>query len=190
MFLGWHAEGQVQACCDNMPSRFGSVSPVAPEGMIWIPGYLCDGGAVASFMKSWPVSARSRPDERPVHPVELDGFWMSRTPVTNAEFREFIEKTGYITTAEKAPELEEIMKGLPPGAARLQPRNYWFRLRWFLRHRKGKYHCKMYCSGGGGRRARIGVIPKGREVPLQIEWIIQWCKSHIMMRRHMLIGKE
>ena len=68
-------------------------------------------------MKSWPVSARSRPDERPVHPVELDGFWMSRTPVTNAEFREFIEKTGYITTAEKAPELEEIMKGLPPGAA-------------------------------------------------------------------------
>ena len=38
VFLGWHAEGQVQACCDNMPSRFGSVSPEAPEGMIWIPG--------------------------------------------------------------------------------------------------------------------------------------------------------
>ena len=86
--------------------------------MIWIPGATFTmGGEVASFMKSWPVSARSRPDERPVHPVELDGFWMSRTPVTNAEFREFIEKTGYITTAEKAPELEEIMKGLPPGAA-------------------------------------------------------------------------
>ena len=52
-----------------------------------------------------------------VHSVELDGFWISRTPVTNAEFSEFIEKTGYITTAEKVPELEEIMKGLPPGAS-------------------------------------------------------------------------
>ena len=85
--------------------------------MFWIAGATFRmGGVVARFMKSWPVSARSRPDERPVHPVELDGFWMSRTPVTNAEFREFIEKTGYITTAEKAPELEEIMTGLPPGA--------------------------------------------------------------------------
>ena len=87
-----------------------------------------------------------------MHPVELDGFWMSRTPVTNAEFREFIEKTGYITTAEKAPELEEIMKGLPPGAL-LQQRNYWFRLRWFLRHRKEKYHCKCIAvvAVAGGR---------------------------------------
>ena len=38
LVLGSDSEGQVQACCDNMPSRFGSVSPVAPEGMIWIPG--------------------------------------------------------------------------------------------------------------------------------------------------------
>jgi formylglycine-generating enzyme required for sulfatase activity len=116
-FLGLNSEAQVQACCDQVPSRFGAVAPAVPEGMIWIPGDIfAMGGEVASFMKSWPMSARSRPDERPVHSVELDGFWMSRTPVTNAEFSEFIEATGYVTTAEKAPELEEIMKGLPPGS--------------------------------------------------------------------------
>ena len=61
LVLGSDSEGQVQACCDNMPSRFGSVSPVAPEGMIWIPGAtFAMGGEVASFMKSWPMSARSR----------------------------------------------------------------------------------------------------------------------------------
>tara|TARA_A100001015_G_scaffold107272_1_gene118999 strand:+ start:6469 stop:6714 length:246 start_codon:yes stop_codon:yes gene_type:complete len=65
LFLGLHSEAQVQACCDNMPSRFGSVSPAAPEGMIWIPGAtFAMGGEVAGFMKSWPMSARSRPDER------------------------------------------------------------------------------------------------------------------------------
>lgn len=58
---------------------------------------------------------QAKPDEQPVHPVQLDGFWIRRTPVTNAEFRQFVEATGYVTTAEKTPALEEIMKNLPPG---------------------------------------------------------------------------
>ena len=114
--VNYAVKAQVQACCENMPNRFNSVTSAIPEGMIWIPGDTFKmGGKVAIFMKDWPMSARSRPDERPVHSVELDGFWISRTPVTNAEFTKFVEKTGYITTAEKAPEIEEIMKGLPPG---------------------------------------------------------------------------
>jgi formylglycine-generating enzyme required for sulfatase activity len=43
------------------------------------------------------------PDESPVHPVQLDGFWMDRQEVTNAEFKRFVDATGYITTAEKPP---------------------------------------------------------------------------------------
>ena len=41
------------------------------------------------------------PDERPVHEVAVDGFWMDQHPVTNAEFRKFIKETGYVTMAER-----------------------------------------------------------------------------------------
>lgn len=43
------------------------------------------------------------PEERPAHRVTVDGFWTDKYPVTNAEFRSFIEDTGYITVAERAP---------------------------------------------------------------------------------------
>lgn len=42
-------------------------------------------------------------------------------PVTNRQFKEFVEKTGYITTAEKAPTLEEIMAQVPPGTPQPPP---------------------------------------------------------------------
>lgn len=61
------------------------------------------------------VGSEARSDEQPVHRVRVNGFWMDETPVTNAEFQRFIEETGYVTTAEKAPSLEEIMSQLPPG---------------------------------------------------------------------------
>lgn len=57
----------------------------------------------------------ARADEKPPHLVKIEGFWMDETPVTNRQFREFVEATGYITTAEKAPTLEEIMAQVPPG---------------------------------------------------------------------------
>lgn len=43
------------------------------------------------------------PEERPVRRVSVDGFWMDPHPVTNAAFRRFIEATGYVTIAERAP---------------------------------------------------------------------------------------
>ena len=41
------------------------------------------------------------PEERPVHEVEVAGFWMDRHQVTNAEFRKFVKETGYVTVAER-----------------------------------------------------------------------------------------
>ena len=107
------------SCCDAAPSRFASTQAQSPqeEGMIWIPGGAFTMGAeVADFMMEWPYYARSRPDERPLNQITLSGFWISQTPVTNAEFKKFVDATGYITTAEKAPILEDIMKALPPGS--------------------------------------------------------------------------
>jgi sulfatase modifying factor 1 len=40
--------------------------------------------------------------ECPVHEVHLDGFWIDETPVTNAQFSEFVRHTGFRTEAEKA----------------------------------------------------------------------------------------
>ena len=44
------------------------------------------------------------PEERPVHEVAVDGFWIDHHPVTNAEFRRFVKATGYVTVAEQAPD--------------------------------------------------------------------------------------
>src|SRR5262245_46958714 len=58
------------------------------------------------------------PEERPVHRVAVDAFWIDRIPVTNAMFRTFVDATGYVTMAEIAPEAREY-----PGAKKelLQP---------------------------------------------------------------------
>src|SRR4029453_13421744 len=63
----------------------------APEGMVWIPGgpfwVGCDNCGM--------------PKALPVPLVAVDGFWMDRTPVTNADFARFVEATKYVTVAER-----------------------------------------------------------------------------------------
>src|SRR3546814_703475 len=49
-------------------------------------------------------SDRVYPEEGPSHRVFVDAFEIDRTPVTNREFAAFVEATGYITLAEKAPD--------------------------------------------------------------------------------------
>jgi formylglycine-generating enzyme required for sulfatase activity len=80
----------------------------APPGMIWVRGGEFTMGSDSS--ESWP-------DERPAHRVRVDGFWMDAAEVTNAQFREFIDATDYLTTAERTPSLAEIMRQNPPGTA-------------------------------------------------------------------------
>jgi formylglycine-generating enzyme len=46
-------------------------------------------------------SERHRPEERFTHIVRVDGFWIDRHEVTNAQFREFVAATGYVTLAER-----------------------------------------------------------------------------------------
>jgi formylglycine-generating enzyme len=44
------------------------------------------------------------PEEAPVHRVTVDGFWMDKTPVTNAQFRQFVRETGHTSFAEIPPD--------------------------------------------------------------------------------------
>jgi formylglycine-generating enzyme len=79
-----------------------------PNGMVWIPGNTFSQGANDKDQMALP-------HEKPGHPVEVDGFFIDITEVTNAQFKKFVEATGYITTAEKPVDWEEMKKTLPEG---------------------------------------------------------------------------
>jgi sulfatase modifying factor 1 len=113
--------GNEAACCMNLPKRFGALATTGPAlgapvandprvvataGMKWIPGGQFTMGG---------NDPEGRADERPPHPVRVSGFWMDETDVTNAQFRKFVEATGYVTTAEKKPDWEQMKAELPPG---------------------------------------------------------------------------
>jgi formylglycine-generating enzyme required for sulfatase activity len=53
------------------------------------------------------------PEETPAHRVTVDGFWIDRTPVTNRDFRKFVNDTGYVTFAEIAPNPADYPGALP-----------------------------------------------------------------------------
>lgn len=46
-------------------------------------------------------SDRHYAEERPVHRVAVDGFWIDTHVVTNAQFARFVAATGYVTVAER-----------------------------------------------------------------------------------------
>jgi formylglycine-generating enzyme len=56
-------------------------------------------------------SDRHYPEEAPAHAVSVDSFLIDKYPVTNADFAAFVEDTGYVTMAERAPDVS-----LYPGA--------------------------------------------------------------------------
>ncbi len=58
-------------------------------------------------------SDRHYPEEAPAHRVRVDAFWMDRTPVTNREFRRFVDATGYVTFAEIPPDPKDYPGALP-----------------------------------------------------------------------------
>jgi len=59
------------------------------------------------------VGMNATKDSRPVHRVYVDGFFMDKTDVTNAQFARFVRATGYITVGERKPRAEDF-PGAPP----------------------------------------------------------------------------
>ncbi len=94
------------ACCAGSRAAMLNTSEPNPPNMVWIPPGEFTMGTDDPTV--WPA-------ERPAHRVALSGFWMDATEVTNAQFRAFVEATGYVTTAEQKPDWEELKKQLPPG---------------------------------------------------------------------------
>jgi sulfatase modifying factor 1 len=63
------------------------------NNMVWIPG--------GSYMRG---SESGQGDEKPVREISISGFWLDATEVTNDQFSEFVEETGYVTVAERRPD--------------------------------------------------------------------------------------
>jgi formylglycine-generating enzyme required for sulfatase activity len=84
----------------------------APKAMVWIPGGEFSMGA-QDPPEMDVVGMKATTDSRPIHRVYVDGFFMDKTDVTNAQFAEFVKATGYVTIAEKTPTAEEF-PGAPP----------------------------------------------------------------------------
>ena len=87
----------------------------APDGMVWIPGGTFWMGCENCGM----------PDALPAHLVSVNGFWMDRAPVTNAEFERFVKATNYVTVAERPLDARQFpgvpLDKLVPGSAVFTP---------------------------------------------------------------------
>ena len=96
--------------------------------MVWVPGAAFTMGSNDFY-----------PEERPVHRVSVDGFWIDEHPVTVAEFRRFVKESGHVTVAERSPDPAEYPDADPallvPGSLVFRktdgpvdlrdPRNWW-----------------------------------------------------------------
>jgi formylglycine-generating enzyme len=98
------------------------------DGMIWLPGGRFRMGSDAHYR-----------EEAPAHEVEVSGFWIDRTQVTNRQFAAFVAATGHETPAEKLPDAADYPGALPemlfaaslvftppPGPVRLDKWSQWW----------------------------------------------------------------
>ena len=84
----------------------GAAERAAHPGMVWVKGGTFGMGA---------DNKQGSDDEYPKHKVTVSGFWIDVTEVSNRQFAAFVKSTGYVTTAERKPDWEELKKQLPPG---------------------------------------------------------------------------
>lgn len=84
-------------CASVIPNRFSRISE---DSLTYISG---DDNAKMILIPAgeFKMGSTSFDDAQPLHNVELSSFWMDEHEVTNAQFRAFVEATGYVTLAER-----------------------------------------------------------------------------------------
>ena len=140
-------------------------------------------------------SDRHYPEEAPVHRVKVDGLWIDRAPVTNRQFRKFVNATNYVTFAEIAPKAEDYPGALPhmlkagslvfsppKGPVDLQDWSQWWRFKFGADWRR-PYGPRSSISGLDDhpvvhvayRDAEAYARWAGKELPSEAEWEVAAC---------------
>ena len=152
----------------------------APTGMVRF-----DGGEVIIGTDGGGVAAGAYDNERPAHPVEVAPFEIDVAPVTNAEYRAFIEEGGYDT------------------------RDHWSDAGWAWRTEEGLEAPMYWFRGDGAWHTRVmdwtGPVPDdhpvchvtyyeaeayaawaGKRLPTEVEWetAASWDPSSSEKRLH------
>ena len=135
-------------------------------------------------------SDRHYPEEAPAHAVSVGGFWMDRTPVTNRQFRQFVEATGYVTVAERTPDANDYPGALPhmlrPGSLVFTPPGHPVDLRDWSQWWRFEFGANWRRPYGRGRSNKslddhpvvhvayqdVAAYAEwaGRELPTEAEW--------------------
>ena len=170
--------------------------PAPAPGMVWVPAGTYRMGSDNHY-----------PEEAPSHPVSVDGFWMDASPVTNAQFRRFVEETGYVTFCEIAPDASQypganpamlvpasVVFVQPPGPVDLRNHHQWWRFLagadWRHPQGPGQFAGRARQPPRGARRLRRcrGVCTVGRQAASD--------RSGVRMgrarrpRRHLPLGRR
>lgn len=156
-----------------------TLHPATQSEMVWIPGGTFQMGSNNHY-----------PEERPVHSETVSGFWIDKFEVTNEQFEEFVEETGYVTVTERPVDPEDY-PGADPEA--LEPAsvvfckptqpvdlcnhfNWWTYVRganW--RHPEGpessvekrRHHPAVHVAYGDAEAYARWI---GKELPTEAEW--------------------
>lgn len=104
---------------DDRPERVKQKETASTDGMVYLSENTFLMGT--DYAKGFPQDG-----EGPIRKVRLDAFWIDRFAVTNSQFKEFVEHTGYETDAETygwsfafhlflSPGSEKLVKGVAEG---------------------------------------------------------------------------
>jgi len=131
----------------------GASEPPFPD-MVWIPG--------GEFLMGTDTAY---PEEAPAHRVRVDGFWMDRFTVTNAEFERFVAETGYVTLAEKPANPADYPGALPE---LLSPSSAMFKKPAGPVDMRDHYNWWVYVAGANWRHPRgpASTITKLKDHPV------------------------
>ena len=134
-------------CLFVAPSLSGRDSEPLPQDMVYI--------AAGPFTRGID-DPRASADERPARQVYVSAFYLGKFEVTHAQFKAFVEATGYLSTAEEdgAVEKQDGINWRHPEGPRAEiaarPDHPVVHVSW--------YDAQAYCSW------------KGKRLPTEAEW--------------------
>lgn len=113
---GLNKKSDTAHSCMQVPGRFdgsdSALNAIVASGDTSTAGMVLISG---SSFEMGGDNKQASADEYPKHSVTLTSYYIDVTEVTNKQFKKFIDATGYITTAERKPDWEQLKKSVPPG---------------------------------------------------------------------------